>query len=777
MKKLCILWLCLCCLMATSLPAYASDLSVITEKTLINGVTYRRIQGLYENGWQDIHVIQADLEQPYLKFDVLSHEKGKSYRENPYTAAINADAVATLNADFFVTKSGETNRGSAIGLEIKDGIMRTSPAAYEDMNVLYQTKEDMGLHFNPFTYSFTITAPDGSTAPITVINKYDDLTGIVMYTKDWGEKTNGSAGNVMEVVVEDGVITAKNQDAGPVTIPENGYVLTFDIGINTFVKDNFEVGDPVVLTMSTTPNYEEIQTAVGGGGMILANGKVPDSFSHVIAGTQPRSAVGIDKTGKIMTLVAVDGRRTGAVGMTMTQLGYLMAELGCYNAMNLDGGGSTLMAVKEADGSHVVANTPSDGGKRAVTNSIGILTENLSKPRVSAIRLVKDQDAVFLNTSMWLYAETLDQYGRVMGTVPSDDITWTLLEGSGTVSNDYFRPKKAGKAKIRAKAYGFSDEVSVEVLDTPHRLFFSKESLTLKTGESAVLWLYGTDAKGQSAHIYPMDVQVKVDSSSIASLERNSICANRSGATLITASMGEVTAYCSVLVDGADAISVPKGKALPDPQQASAAITEAGGFRFTVFGNTRTPAKFFDLYIMNGVVNAVKQGSNMNFFVGNNVNTGLLTDLGNNVITADGFSKFTKNGSTFITLKNAYGTTLYNAEKTQLQKLKQAVDELSGGNLFVFLNDHNLSSYDTEITVFKNLMTKAAEKGCNVYVFAGGFVNETILENGVRYITTAGVFPSIGVKPPATNISYVKYYLVTVNGDNVTYETKGILKE
>ena len=349
MKKLCTLWLCLCCLTAASLPAYASDLSVVTEKTLINGVTYRRIQGLYENGWQDIHVIQANLDQPYLKFDVLSHENGKSYRENPHAAATKADAIAALNADFFVTKSGETNRGSAIGLEITDGTMRTSPAAYEDMNVLYQIKEDASLHFNPFSYSFTITAPDGSTAPITVINKYDDLTGIVMYTKDWGEKTNGSAGNVMEVVVEDGIITAQNQNVGPVPIPENGYVLTFDVGINTFLKDHFKVGDPVVLNMSTTPNYEKIQTAVGGGGMILVGGKVPDSFSHVISGTQPRSAVGIDKTGKIMTLVAVDGRRTGAAGMTMTQLGYLMAELGCHNAMNLDGGGSTLMAVKEAD--------------------------------------------------------------------------------------------------------------------------------------------------------------------------------------------------------------------------------------------------------------------------------------------------------------------------------------------------------------------------------------------------------------------------------------------
>ena len=167
---------------------------------------------------------------------------------------------------------------------------------------------------------------------------------------------------------------------------------------------------------------------------------------------------------------------------------------------------------------------------------------------------------------------------------------------------------------------------------------------------------------------------------------------------------------------------------------------------------------------MNGVVNAVKKDSNMNFFVGNDVNKELLSDLGDALHPADGFSKFTKGTSTFITLKNAYGTMLYKADNAQWRKLKQAVDELSGDNLFVFLNDHNLSPSETEITIFKQLMAQAAKK-CNVYVFAGGFVNETVLEDGVRYITTAGVFPSIGVKPPATNISYLKYYLITVNGD------------
>ncbi|MBE7048668.1 MAG: phosphodiester glycosidase family protein [Ruminococcaceae bacterium] len=777
MKKICTFWLCTCFLVSLILPCYANELSVtVEERTVIEGVTYKHVQQLYENGWQDIYVIQADLSQPYLKFDVLSHEDGKSYLQNTYESAKNADALAAINADFFSKKSGESGRGSAIGLEIQDGVLKTSPAAYESMNALYQTKEGENLYFNPFTYSFIITAPDGTTAPISVMNKYDDMTGIVMYTKDWGDSTPGSAGNVLELVVEKGMVIAKNRDIGPVSIPEDGYVLACDLSMHTFLDDCFQQDDTITLHMTTTPNYEDIETAVGGGGMILVDGQIPTSFSHIIAGTQPRSAVGLDKSGKKMTLVAVDGRRAGATGMTMAQLGYLMADLGCYNAMNLDGGGSTLMAVKQSDNTQQVVNTPSDGGKRPVTNSIGIIAQHLSKAKMSAIRLKSDDTAVFNGASRWLYVEMLDQYGRIMDSAPTDQISWSIIEGSGTMQQDFFYPTAVGKAVIRAEINGFYDEITLQVLDTPHRLTITNDTLALSSGKTATLWLTGRDANGYSASLYPKDVKMTVLNPSVAVVEQNTVKALRHGSTIITASWGEVAANASITVDGAKPVEAPKGAFIPDAAHRYAEVNDTDGFQFTVFGNTRSPEKFFDIYIMNRTVSTIKEESNINFFVGNNVNSGLLTGLGNNMKTADGFSKFTHKGSTFITVKNNYGTTLYGADKTQWTKLQQAIGEVQGGNLFVFLNDHNLSSLDVEITVFKKLMEQAAAKGCTVYVFAGGFVNETLVENGVRYITTAGVFPSIGVKPPATNISYVKYYLVTVNGDQVTYETKGIVK-
>ena len=180
------------CLLFSTLPTMAAPLAVTESKTLIQGVTYTHMERLSDNGWQDIYVVQADLNEPHLKFDVLSHAEGKSYLQNTYDMAKEADAIAAINADFFSAKRGESGRGSAIGLEITDGKLRTSPAAYESMNALYQTKEAETLHFNQFTYEFTVTAPDGTKENILVINKYDDLRGVVMYTPDWGKTTPGS---------------------------------------------------------------------------------------------------------------------------------------------------------------------------------------------------------------------------------------------------------------------------------------------------------------------------------------------------------------------------------------------------------------------------------------------------------------------------------------------------------------------------------------------------------------------------------------------------------
>ena len=72
-----------------------------------------------------------------------------------------------------------------------------------------------------------------------------------------------------------------------------------------------------------------------------------ERFSNGFAGKRhPRSGVGIrDGT---LVMVAVDGRQPGySEGMTLYEFADLFIELGCSDAMNLDGGGSATMVVRD----------------------------------------------------------------------------------------------------------------------------------------------------------------------------------------------------------------------------------------------------------------------------------------------------------------------------------------------------------------------------------------------------------------------------------------------
>lgn len=99
----------------------------------------------------------------------------------------------------------------------------------------------------------------------------------------------------------------------------------------------------------------------GGSFTLTLNGKVDitntAAFPHWTE-RQPRTAIGQKSTGEIV-LVVVDGRRVTSMGVTGTQLANIMLDLGCFNSINLDGGGSTQMIV----GTKTV-NTPSDGYER-----------------------------------------------------------------------------------------------------------------------------------------------------------------------------------------------------------------------------------------------------------------------------------------------------------------------------------------------------------------------------------------------------------------------------
>jgi exopolysaccharide biosynthesis protein len=111
--------------------------------------------------------------------------------------------------------------------------------------------------------------------------------------------------------------------------------------------------------------------AISGWPMVVEDcapvASLPGS-GHFTRAPHPRTAVGLSRNRHELLLVVADGRREGVPGLTLAELASLLAELGACTALNLDGGGSSALWVRDR-----IVNQPSDGFERRVANHLAVV--------------------------------------------------------------------------------------------------------------------------------------------------------------------------------------------------------------------------------------------------------------------------------------------------------------------------------------------------------------------------------------------------------------------
>ena len=138
-------------------------------------------------------------------------------------------------------------------------------------------------------------------------------------------------------------------------------------------------------------NLDEIELALSGPAISLKNGEIPEQTEEV---RHPRTGVGYSQDQRYVYFMTIDGRRPGySEGATRAELGVEMRKVGAWDALCLDGGGSTTMAARDADGSPIVLNWPcnrriSPDGLRYNGNSLGATAEgDALQPFAEAIEI------------------------------------------------------------------------------------------------------------------------------------------------------------------------------------------------------------------------------------------------------------------------------------------------------------------------------------------------------------------------------------------------------
>ena len=197
-----------------------------------------------------------------------------------------------------------------------------------------------------------------------------------------------------------------------------------------------------VIRPGSTSIGRKIVSAMGGDELLISGGVVSDGESTDLG---PRTAVGIREDGTVL-LVQVDGRQSPmACGVSRPQLAQIMLDLGCVDALNLDGGGSSTYCVMRPGGSLAIQNSISDGYERAISGSLLVVShqagEGAGEKPVHTHDWTLDETGTLAVCERCAEACPLDQLTGIVrerGTAGSRCYIGGVLQTGWTLWNDTF---------------------------------------------------------------------------------------------------------------------------------------------------------------------------------------------------------------------------------------------------------------------------------------------------------------------------------------------------
>ncbi|GHV44614.1 hypothetical protein FACS189492_1210 [Clostridia bacterium] len=427
---------------------------------LSKGVTQTVNHRFTDGGWYKIYTLRVDLNVSGISLETLISPDGVNTRESVLSLAKKSNALAAMNADFFQPSGSGATRASALGAVVRDGRLLTTPARGTQMATVAMDG-DKTVTMGMWDQYITLTAPNGETDQIVHFNKYHDDGGLVLFDGGWDKASPGAPMAQVEMVVTDGVVTGFRFGEGDVPFEKDQYVIDYiGKGENNFLTENFQQGDEVAISTWFEPDPSSYKMAVGGGTLLLQGG-ADAPVTHSVTGTHPRTAMGVDKTGKIVYLVAVDGRQSASAGMTMAELRNYMRDLGCWNAINFDGGGSTTYVSKEPRENAVsLKNVPSDGSMRLVPNGVGVVSD--APVGGAAILDAYFGEGLYAGEKNDLFIKVYDEYYHDLA-VSAGQVTLRMTGVDGYTEGGAIYPAASGSAVITATYGGVTQAFHVYI--------------------------------------------------------------------------------------------------------------------------------------------------------------------------------------------------------------------------------------------------------------------------------------------------------------------------
>ena len=393
-----------------------------------------------------------------------------------YAELMGYDVVGAVNADF-----GYWDTRIPCGMVVEDGIYKSSPEGNHAIGFL-----DDGtavVSSRPEVYITIENETTGQVFETTHLNKTRSDDGLYLYSeyfstvstrtdesgwyirlrvRDHGEL---SLDGEIDCEVEEIVTGEDTVEIGP------GYLIltaSDEAGLENVLSGFMEGDEVTIFTRCTDSALADADWVSGCGNILALNGELyePQWWDTSIDDANPRTVIGLMGDGTVVYQV-MDGRSDLSAGSTLDELVADLLSMGCETVVNMDGGGSSALALRmPGQDGYTIVNNPSDGTLRSVCSYILFVTEEDASGEAENLFLTDDGAYILAGSTLPLELVATDNTMRTVRL--SGQVRATASRGSIS-SGVYTAPSTAGADVITlsaGSAYGTSTLHVVEKADS-----------------------------------------------------------------------------------------------------------------------------------------------------------------------------------------------------------------------------------------------------------------------------------------------------------------------
>lgn len=520
-----------------------SDVQEITR-----GLTYTKSSRMYPEGWLDVYILTLDADESELALKVIDSVDAIGAKASVEKLANDNGVIAAVNGDFF----GSGTRRSSMGQVADNGQMKAAQNYYNGSENKYAglfvdndnvpfidyVKSSMGF------YCSSVSIVLGGKNKVTDFSKpvYFDQTAITSTSA-----LDASFSGLYKIKVKDNKITYISGRGETVSTTDCDYIIVMNSSTASQKLGGYSVGMSVDYDESEkfqfrpTKDISSIKFGISGGGELLRGGEYVATGEIIGPKTRnPRTLVGVNQDKSKIYIVCIDGRRNG-LGATHSEAAQIMKEIGAWDAIHMDGGGSTTMVVQQEDQTELsVVNVPSEGSQRAVANGIGIKATGEAGviDRIKAYLSEENDGYMFKGVENAVYVNAYDGQLNEMDLDVGNLTFSSSLEGEW--KGNKFIPSEEGKGTITVTYNSaITYTMNVTVLKGAQAIRVTADSYSVDEDESVNLKAVLVNRDGYSFETDQSTLDWSVDDESIGTVEDGVFTGKSSGMATVTVSADE----------------------------------------------------------------------------------------------------------------------------------------------------------------------------------------------------------------------------------------------